>query len=145
MSYRVPSAEVLAVAIADVLREHESVGSQALFTALVREKLRDLDPEYAVAEERVRRTAVQLDMVRMEVQSRDSGKRARMKVCPVCGGRMLKKRNRTLSGGTTTLGYRCEKCPYSTGSTRRIPTRYVFHSALPRARKYKRDEGQSTL
>lgn len=145
MSYRLPATEVLAVAIVDVLREHRSVDSQAKFVELVRGKLRDIDPEYAVTEERLRRVAVRSALVTMEVESRDSGKRARMKACPVCGGRMEKVRNRTVFGGTTTLGYRCDTCPYSTGSTRRIPTRYVFRSALPPAKRSDRVPRQSTL
>lgn len=145
MSYRVPATELLAVAIADVLRSHASVGSQAQFTELVRQKLRDIDPEYAVTEERLRRMAVRSGLVTVEVESRDSGKRTRTKVCPVCGGRMERVRNRTLAGGTTTLGYRCDTCPYATGPTRRIPVRYVFRSALPRAKLYEKSRGQTTL
>lgn len=145
MSYRVPTTEVLAVAMADVLREQGTVESQARFTELVREKLRDIDPEYTVTEERLRLAAVRSEMVTLEVLSRDSGKRSRSRTCPVCGSRLRRVRNKTLSGGTTTLGYRCGVCPYSTGSTRRIPTRYVFRSALPRARRSERDPGQSTL
>lgn len=145
MSSRVPAAEVLAVAIADVLREHATVDSQNRFAELVREKLRYIDPQYGVTEERLRKVAIQSGLVTVEVESRDSGKRVRMKECPVCGGRMERVRNKTLSGGTTTLGYRCDTCPYSTGSTRRIPTRYVFHSALPRARRSQKAPWQKTL
>jgi hypothetical protein len=43
MSYRVPTVEVLAVAISDVLREHGAISSQRLFAEFVREKLKNLD------------------------------------------------------------------------------------------------------
>jgi len=145
MSYRVPTVEVLAVAISDVLREHGAIASQRLFAEFVREKLGHLDKNYAVTEERVRRVAIQSGLVKVEVESRDSGVKTKMGRCPVCGSRLRKVRNETIYGGSVILGYRCTACPYSMGSTRKIPTRYIFHDALPRARPSEKKHTQRTL
>jgi transposase-like protein len=132
MSYRVPTAEVLAVAIADVLREHGAITSQRLFTHFVREKLRCLDKDYTVTEERVRMVAIQSGLVTVEVETRDSGIKVKGGRCPVCDSRMRKVRNSTIYGGSVILGYRCTSCPYKMGVTKRVPVKYTFHDALPR-------------
>lgn len=132
MSYRVPTAEVLAVAIADVLREHGAITSQKLFARFVREKLHCLDKDYSVTEERVRMIAIQSGLVTVEVETRDTGIRVRGGRCPVCDSRMRKVRNSTLYGGSVILGYRCTSCSYKMGTTKRVPVRYTFHDALPR-------------
>jgi transposase-like protein len=145
MSYRVPTAEVLAVAISDVLREHGAISSQRLFAEFVLEKLKRLDKDYAVSEERVRRVAIQSGLVKVEVETRDSGVRTKMGRCPVCGARMRKVRNETIYGGSVILGYRCTSCPYSMGTTKKIPTKYIFHDALPRVRVPEKKHTQRTL
>ena len=146
MSYRVPPAEVLAVAIADVLREHGAIGSQRLFAHFVREKLRCIDKNYSVTEERVRRTAIQSGLVTVEVETRDTGIRVKGGRCPVCDSRMRKVRNSTLYGGSVILGYRCTSCPYKMGTTKRVPVKYTFHDALPRVRcRNERKTEQRTL
>lgn len=132
MSYRVPTAEVLAVAIADVLREHGVIGSQHLFARFVREKLRCMDKNYTVTEERVRRLAIQSGLVTVEVETRDTGVKVKGGRCPVCGSRMRRVRNSTIYGGSVILGYRCTSCPYKMGSTQRAPVKYTFHDALPK-------------
>lgn len=134
MSYRVPSAEVLAVAISDVLREHGMISSQRLFAYFVREKLKCLDKQFAVTEERVRRTAMQSGLVRLEVETRDTGVKVKGGYCPVCHSRLRRVKNETIYGGTVTLGYRCVSCPYVMGATLRVPTKYTFHEAMPRQR-----------
>jgi hypothetical protein len=146
MSYRVPSAEVLAVAIADVLREHGAIGSQRLFAHFVREKLRCMDKDYTVTEERVRRLAIQSGLVTVDVESRDTGIKIKLGRCPVCSSRMRKVRNETIYGGSVILGYRCTSCPYKMGTTRRIPIKYTFHDALPRVQcRGERKSMQRTL
>lgn len=145
MSYRVPSAEVLAVAIADVLREHGTISSQRLFAHFVREKLRCIDRNYGITEERVRRTAVQSGMARMEVETRDTGIKVKGGRCPVCNARLRKVRNRTIYGGSVILGYRCTSCPYKMGTTMRVPVKYIFHDELPHVRCPERRSKQRTL
>lgn len=144
MAYRVPTAEVLAVAIANALRESPTVSSQRRLAELVREKLGELDPSYAVTEERVRRTAISAGLVKLEVLTRDTGKRRKATHCPVCGSKLERVRNRTITGGTVTIGRRCESCQFQMGRTQRVPTRYVFSSAHPR-RRGRMDERQRTL
>jgi len=146
MSYRVPPAEVLAVAIADVLREHGAISSQRLFAHFVREKLQCIDKDYSVTEERVRRTAIQSGLVTVEVETRDTGIKVKGGRCPVCDSRMRKVRNSTLYGGAVILGYRCTSCPYKMGTTKRVPVKYTFHDALPRVRcRTERKTEQRTL
>ncbi|MDW5562054.1 MAG: hypothetical protein SA339_02420 [Methanomassiliicoccus sp.] len=146
MSYRVPNAEMLAVAIADVLREHGAIGSQRLLARFVREKLGCIDKDYKVTEERVRRLAIQSGLVTVEVETRDTGVRVKGGRCPVCDSRMRKIRNETIYGGSVILGYRCTSCPYKMGTTQRIPVKYIFHDALPKPRCRKQPRGkQRTL
>ena len=145
MSYRVPTVEVLAVAISDVLREHGAISSQRLLTQFVKEKLKHLDEGYTATEERVRKVAIQAGLVRVEVESRDSGIKMKMGRCPVCASRMRKVRNETIYGGSVILGYRCTACPYSMGTTKKVPVKYTFHDALPRVRVKEKKHTQSTL
>ena len=129
-----PPVEVLAIAIADALREHGAISSQRLFAHFVREKLRCIDRAYGVTEERVRRTAIQSGLVKVDVETRDTGVRVKGGRCPVCNSRLRRVRNRTLYGGYVILGYRCISCPYKMGTTRRVPVKYTFHDALPRVK-----------
>jgi hypothetical protein len=147
MSYRVPTAEVLAVAIADVLREHGAITSQRLFTHFVREKLRCLDKDYTVTAERVRMVAIQSDLVTVEVETRDTGIKVKGGRCPVCNSRMRRIRNSTIYGGSVILGYRCTSCAYKMGTTKRVAVKYTFHDALPRVpcRKARKNSAQRTL
>jgi transposase-like protein len=146
MSYRVPTAEVVAIAISDVLREHGAITSQRLFAHFVREKLRCLDKEYAITEERVRKIAIQSGLVSLDVETRDTGIRVKVGRCPVCNSRLRKVRNETIYGGSVILGYRCTSCPYAMGTTRKVPVKYTFHDALPRIRcRTERKTAQRTL
>ncbi|NLT37811.1 MAG: hypothetical protein GXX95_06610 [Methanomassiliicoccus sp.] len=132
MSYRLPPAEVIAIAICDVLREHGPIASQRLFTDFVREKLRYINDEYTVTEERVRKIALQSGLVRVEIATRDTGIKIKGGRCPVCNSRLRRVKNETIYGGTVTLGFKCVSCPLTMGATRRVPTRYTFHEAKPR-------------
>ncbi|MBI0582807.1 MAG: hypothetical protein ISF22_01120 [Methanomassiliicoccus sp.] len=146
MSYRVPTAEVLAVAISDVLREHGTIGSQRLFARFVQEKLRCLDKSYTATEERVRRIAIQNNLVTVEVETRDTGEKVKVGRCPVCDSRLRRVRNSTIYGGSVILGYRCTSCPYRMGTTKKVPTKYIFRDALPKVRcRAERKTTQRTL
>ncbi len=144
MAYRVPTAEVLAVAVSAAIRDINTVGSQRRLTELVREELRRIDPSYGVTEERVRRTAITSGLVLVTVETRDTGRRKRVVKCPVCSSRLKRVRNRTISGGTVTIGKKCTVCPFRMGTTRRVPVRYIFSNAHPRRYSFKKDE-QRTL
>jgi hypothetical protein len=144
MAYRVPTTEVLAAAVAAAIRDLNVVGSQRQLTDLVREELRRIDPMYGVTEERVRKTAINARLVKVEVESRDTRRRKRVITCPVCGSKLKRVRNRTISGGTVTIGKKCPVCPFRMGTTRRVPVRYVFVNANPRRYSFKENE-QRTL
>ena len=144
MPYRVPTAEVLAVAVSAAIRDINVVGSQRRLTELVREELRRIDPMYGVTEERVRRTAITAGLVKVTVESRDTGKRKKVVECPVCGSKLKRVRNRTITGGTVTIGKKCTVCPFRMGTTRRVPVRYAFANAHPRRYTFKKNE-QRTL
>jgi transposase-like protein len=83
--------------------------------------------------------------VKVEVESRDSGVKTKMGRCPVCGSRMRKVRNETIYGGSVILGYRCTSCPYSMGTTKKVPTKYIFHDAHPNVRAPAKKHTQRTL
>ena len=144
MAYRVPTAEVLSAAVAAAIKDMDTVGSQRRFTDLVRAELRRIDPRYGVTEDRLRRTAINARLVRVAVDTRDTGKRKKVVTCPVCGSRLKRVRNRTISGGTVTIGKKCPLCPFRMGTTRRVPVRYTFANAHPRRYSFKKDE-QRTL
>jgi hypothetical protein len=57
MTYKIPKADILALAIKEALREQKTVISQAKLTELVNLKLK-MDPEYAASKERVRRVTL---------------------------------------------------------------------------------------
>ncbi len=145
MSYRVPPGEVLAVAINDVLRENGTISSQRLFADLVREKLRCLDKDYTVTEDRVRRVALLAKLVDVEISTRDTGVKVKGGRCPVCASRLRKVKNGTIYGGSVTLGFKCVACPFTMGATRCIPTRYSFHESKRRTKYRPRKNAQRRL
>ena len=126
MSYRVPPSDVLAVVISEALDEQPTVISQNRLTKIVLGKLRQIDREYAVTEERVRRVAIRYGLARVEIQMREADEKTSYSRCPVCASKMKRVRNTTIFGGIVTLGYKCPQCPYWTGINKRIPVRYVF-------------------
>jgi hypothetical protein len=125
MSYRLPSSEEVVVAIYKVLREHGTVDTQRRLREEVLRELRAWDDGYTVSEERVRMLAARANFARVDVHSREGGKKAR--ACPVCGGDLRRVKNRSLWGDEVTVGYTCETCSYRGGMRQRVPTRYVFH------------------
>ncbi|MEM0449334.1 MAG: hypothetical protein QW520_05880 [Methanomassiliicoccales archaeon] len=129
MSYKIPKADILALAIKEALREQRTVDSQAKLAELVNLRLRRIDPSYAVSEERVRRVALGSRLAKVEIQTREIEERSRKSPCPVCGRkRMQRIQNRTIFDGKVTLGYRCRFCGYWTGVRRKVPTRYIFNA-----------------
>ncbi len=131
MSYRVPSTAVLAKVIGEVMRDHPTIGSQRQLTKYVRAKLLEIDAMYSVTEERVRRVGIMLDEFKVQIQTRETDQKSTYARCPVCGSKMRKVRNRTVYGGSVTLGYRCTLCPFWMGIRGRIPVRYAFYRDAP--------------
>jgi DNA-directed RNA polymerase subunit M/transcription elongation factor TFIIS len=129
MTYKIPKADILALAIKEALRERKTVISQAKFTELVNSKLKKMDPEYAASERRVRRLTLSTKLARVEIQTRELEGKSRNAPCPVCGKKRMRRiQNRTIFDGRVTLGYKCRSCGYRTGLRRRVPVRYIFNA-----------------
>jgi DNA-directed RNA polymerase subunit M/transcription elongation factor TFIIS len=129
MTYKIPKADILALAIKEALREHKTVISQAKLTELVNLKLKKMDPEYAASEERVRRVTLMTKLAKVEIQTRELEDKSHNTPCPVCGKKRMRRiQNRTIFDGKVTLGYRCRYCGYRTGLKRSVPVRYIFNA-----------------
>jgi hypothetical protein len=137
MSYRIPPAGILAEAITEALSDRPMVVSQQKLTAMVLKKLREKDPEYTATEERVRKLAIDRNLAKIEIHTREADERSRHGRCPVCSSKMRRIQNETVFGGTVTLGHKCTKCPYWTGMNRRIPICYVFYGDYYRRPSHK--------
>ena len=142
MVYQIPSEGRLAIAIADVLRQHDVITSQSKLVDLTRERLKEMNPEYTVTAERVRRVAIQSGVATVEIKTRELASQKPSTECPVCGSKMRKIKNKTLYGKAITLRYKCTKCKYSTGMSKSIPVRYSFKYALS---KEKSDDFYATI
>ena len=142
MVYQIPSEGRLAIAIADVLRQHDVITSQSKLVDLTRERLKEMNPEYTVTAERVRRVAIQSGVATVEIKTRELASQKPSTECPVCGSKMRKIKNKTLYGKAITLRYKCTKCKYSTGMSKSIPVRYSFKYALS---KEKLDDFYATI
>ncbi len=125
MGYKIPSGEQVLTALRSVLSRRRIVNSQRRLRALVEKELQKED-DYRVGGVRLRRIALDADMVDLEIICRESDTRRSLIKCPVCGERLKKVKNLTVFGGTVTLGYKCPACPYWTGLKQRIPSRYIF-------------------
>lgn len=129
MTYKIPKADILALAIKEALRERKTVISQAKLTELVNLKLKKMDPEYAASEERVRRVTLMAKLAKVEIQTRELEDKSLNSPCPVCGKKRMRRiQNRTIFDGRVTLGYRCRSCGYRTGLKKSVPTRYIFNA-----------------
>ncbi|MCI4345510.1 MAG: hypothetical protein L3K07_01960 [Thermoplasmata archaeon] len=93
--------------------------------------LRDEDAEFAIGGERMRRLLVDSPAVRLEVRYAKRPGGAPLAQCPVCGSALRPIRNRTLTDGVVTLGFRCTRCAYWTHLERRVPVRYRFLRGRP--------------
>lgn len=127
MPYRIPSEDLLAEVIREVLTRRPMVVSQRKLTQMVLKELKTYDEQYTATEERIRKVAIDSGSAKIEIHCREGEERSRYSKCPVCTSKMRRIRNETIFGGTVTLGYKCNKCPYWTGLKRRIPIRYVFY------------------
>ncbi len=129
MTYKIPKADILALAIKEALREQRTVISQTMLTELVNRRLKKMDPEYAASEERVRRVTLANRLAKVEIQTRELEDKSRNAPCPVCGKKRMRRiQNRTIFEGKVTLGYRCRSCGYRTGLKKSVPVRYIFNA-----------------
>ncbi len=127
MPYSIPSDKEVKSALRYVMRRNKGINSLTKLRNLVLSELRNKNPDYTVGFERFRKLAVTATFVKTDIYARKSDKKDSLKgECPVCGNKLEKRKNETIFGGSVTLGYKCQKCPYWTTLKRRIPTRYSF-------------------
>lgn len=124
--YKIATEEMTLVALRNVFAKQKSVSSQRSLKRLVDKELASSGDPYRVGERRLRLLVLEHNMAKIEMDYREVESRMAMALCPVCGQRLTIARNMTVFGGTVTLGYRCKKCGYSTGTKRKIPVRYTF-------------------
>ncbi len=125
MSRKLPAKDEVLEAILHVFTEKGIVNSQTKFRELVVSSLKAQDERFVATGARVRRIALESGKVSVEVRTREVNRRNPSK-CPVCGGKLVPQKNKTVYNGTVTLGYQCSNCPYWTGLKYRRPIRYVF-------------------
>jgi len=124
--YRIPDDERLERAILAVLKKEGHIRSQAEMTGFVVNELRKEDPEYRVSGERIRRIAIERNILRVDIDYNLQDDRSLPDVCPVCGYPMAAISNSTLDGRESDVGRQCTRCPYQTGPKRKTPGRYAF-------------------
>ena len=128
MTYKLPTDEEIEDAIRRALTRHGVVSSQRKLTELVRKELKSLDPDFTIAEDRVRMMAINKGLAKISINARDTPAKTSSSTCPVCSKHMKHIKNLTVYGGSVDLGYRCSRCGYWTGLKSRRPTRYIFSS-----------------
>ena len=127
MSYSIPGDEEVESALRYVMRRNKGIDSLRKLRKLVLKELKNKDPKYTVGFDRVRKLAVTAPFINTKIYARKGERKDSLKGrCPVCGNKLEKTKNETIFGGSVTLGYRCQECPYWTTLKRRIPTRYSF-------------------
>ena len=125
MSYRIPSEDEVAKAIANVLVRTPHMRSQKELCEAVTAELMCLDTEYRIGPDRIRRIGISRQLFKLDIRYADTGKKAG-KWCPVCGSILLSVRNRTLEGGSVELMRRCKVCGYTARGGCVRPARYVI-------------------
>lgn len=125
MTYSIPSDEKVIDAIFYVMYRHPQVRSQREMVELVTSELNKNGENYRVSGQRIRRLAIRNDMLVLSISYNESEGELPTS-CPVCGGDLTSVMNSTLDGGRIEVCRRCEKCPYTIGTTKHVPGRYSF-------------------
>lgn len=118
-----------------VLLDHGSISSQRRLRELVEAELHDRDPDYVVSEERLRGLLLRTGLVKVQIKVRMGGPTPTLAKCPVCGSRLTRGTNSTLTGGAAQVGYRCSRCPWWTGREYRIPSHYTFTGRIEKGKR----------
>lgn len=133
MHYSIPDDDEIEDALKYVMRRMKGINSLTKLRKLVLKQLKNIDGDYTVSSERLRKIAVTSPFIKTTIYTRKGKKKKKLSgKCPVCGGKLELTKNETIFGGTVTLGYKCTECPYWTTIRRRIPIRYSF--------EYKKEE-----
>lgn len=133
MPYSIPDDDEIEDALRYVMRRMKGINSLNKLRKLVIKQLKNIDGDYTVSSERLRKIAVTSSFINTTIYTREGKKKKKFSgKCPVCGGKLNLTKNETIFGGSVTLGYKCTECPYWTTIRRRIPIRYSF--------EYKKEE-----
>lgn len=119
--------EEVVAALATVFARHDKVETQRRLREMVAKELARRRPGARVSGERARVLAVRSGLVRLETRTKVGDGIQGVTQCPVCGAKVRKVRNRTLTGGQVLVGLRCSSCGYRAGQKLAVPTKYVFH------------------
>ena len=122
MKYKIPKTEIMKIVVRATVAEKKEIGSMRLLGSEVNKKLKLIDENYRASEERCKEIAVGTVKVRTIV----SRKIYVGKKCPVCKGKIKPIKNRTINGNSTTAGYRCPNCGYTSSRYLKSPARYIF-------------------
>lgn len=125
MSYSIPDDDRLAEAIFVVMYRNQQVRSQREMVELVTADLNKNGDNYRVSGERIRRVALNRNLIQISIEYNDSEGEL-PDTCPVCRNPMSSSMNRTLDGDVIEVSRKCTVCPYSVGTSKRIPGRYTF-------------------
>lgn len=129
---RARDEEIVGVVVQVILREG-TVASQTRLAQLVND---ELPRGFHVTPQRVRVLAVRSGLVGVTLRARVDGPvRGDLKACPVCRSKLKKTTSQTLTGGSTSTGWKCTRCPWWTGRDLRIPAHYTFHARVSRGEK----------
>ncbi|MEA3198740.1 MAG: hypothetical protein QOE90_168 [Thermoplasmata archaeon] len=126
---RVKDEEVVALLV-KVILEEGTVSSQSRLAELVNRQLKRRGATVTPARARV--LAVRSGLVGIHVRTRAGGPTPDLARCPVCGSKLRRTANRTLTGSTAQTGYKCTRCPWWTGRELRVPHHYVFQAKVAR-------------
>ncbi len=127
MPYSIPDDDEIEDALRYVMRRMKGINSLNKLRKLVIKQLKNVDKDYTVSSERLRKIAVKAPFIKTTIYTRKGKKKKKLSgKCPVCSGKLEITKNETIFGGTVTLGYKCTECPYWTTIRRRIPIRYSF-------------------
>jgi hypothetical protein len=127
MVYHIPSDEEILGAVKKVFKKYHTVSSQHRLKNLVEKELQTKTQQFNVSEPRLRSLVINSGFVQLEIHTREGDPNKMLHRCPVCGGSLLRVKNKTIYGGEVTLEFRCAVCGYWTGKKKKIPTLYVFH------------------
>jgi hypothetical protein len=118
--------EIRAAALSAIRRRRGAFPSQGELLRAVRRHLHGEDPLAALGGRRLRHLLIATPGVHLDVLYAERPGRPRPSICPVCGGPLRPIGNRTLDGGSVTIGDRCPACGYWSHQRPRVPVRYSF-------------------
>lgn len=127
MNYKLADEKLLVFIIKKLIKEKKIIISQTKFLSLVLNEFNQSGFEYKLSGERLRKISINKANIKVEIEYKDLGKDSKnLKICPVCGNKLIDIFNLTLDGKKITAGKKCTKCPYWTGQTIRMPRKYTF-------------------